>query len=809
MLKISFNQVELYRRGLLTSLKCAHWPKILTTWPGWTGKLALVGLLSMAVYLVIYLLAPLGGSGVLFLSDFGETPLEAVCVILALMVVRRETRAHARLAWRFFVLAMSVNLIGNLIYGLYDQLGQQPFPSLADAFYLSFYPLTFIGLFCLPAASTRHEILGWRVWTNIAVVILGGALILIHFVLISVLAQITGDPLAAVISLAYPVGDLALLAALATIINRRPFARDRLALICFIVAVAAWFLADLIFAVLSADGLYADGSPSDFIWLVGDLAFLLAAESRLVNLSGQLEESGSSAPLSIGRIGPYAMLALGLVTLVLAALQVSQEMAILTILSVGLTVLVALRQLLDERERRSVEAELLVERSAAADEAVRQARRDSLTDLPNRVCLHEVLRVEIAVTRITARPLALAFLSLNLFKAVNDNFGHEMGDKLLVEVSRRLTQSVRSGDTVARLGGDTFALILPGAQSAEATEVAERVQDAIEQPFMLGGVELDIGVAIGLATYSTGSDDDDDDVLMHQADTAMYRAKRAHLGPTSYDPTFEGENPGLSDLAELRRAVADDGLVLFFQPISERLSHRIIGVEALVRWQHPTRGLLGAGEFIPLATQTGLMRALDRRVLGLACAQTQAWLAAGLTLRTSINVSRDSLQDPDFTDYVRTTLHKYSLAGRDIELEITEEGLLDNFTQASHFVSQMQGAGVRMSIDDFGTGYSSLTRLRNLPVQTLKIDQSFVKGALVEPADAAIVESVITLGHRLGMALIAEGVEDQETLTYLEASGVDLIQGYFLGRPMRAGDLLIRLERDQRSVAKSGRARAA
>jgi diguanylate cyclase (GGDEF)-like protein len=808
MLKNNFNQVRLRGRSLLVLLKTTHRPKILTTWPGWTGKLALAGLASVLIYLVIYLLVPFGSLGVPFLSDFGEVPLEAVCVVLGLMVAHRERRGHARLAWRFFVLAMAGNLLGNVIYGLYDQAGQQPFPSIADVFYLSFYPLTFIGLFCLPAASARREILGWRVWTNVAVVILGGALVLIHFVLMPVLAQITGDPLATVISLAYPAGDLALLAALATIINRRPFIRDRLALSCFIVAVAAWFLADLIFAILSADGLYTAGSPSDFIWLVGDLAFLLAAESRLVNLTEQFEETGSSAPLSIGRFGPYAMLALGLITLILAAIQLDVEMTALVILSVGLTALVALRQLLDERERRSVEAELLVERSAAADEATRQARHDPLTDLPNRVSLHEILGVEIAVAQITERPLALAFLSLNLFKAVNDNFGHEMGDRLLIEVGRRLSQSVRSGDTVARLGGDAFALVLPGAKAAEAAEVAERVQREIERPFMLGGVELDIGVAIGLATYSAGGNGDDD-VLMHQADTAMYRAKRMHLGPMSYDPTFEGENPGISDLAELRRAVAGDGLVLLFQPISERLTHRIIGAEALVRWQHPSRGLLGAGEIIPLATQTGLMRALDRRVLDLACAQTKAWLTAGVTLRTSINVSRDSLQDPDFADYVQTTLNKYGLAGRNIELEITEEGLLDNFAQAGHFVSRMRELDIRMSIDDFGTGYSSLARLRNLPVQTLKIDQSFVKGALIESADAAIVESVIALGHHLGMALIAEGVEDQATLSYLEASGVDLIQGYFLGRPMSAVDLSTLLEAGQRSETGKGRARAA
>jgi EAL domain-containing protein (putative c-di-GMP-specific phosphodiesterase class I) len=236
---------------------------------------------------------------------------------------------------------------------------------------------------------------------------------------------------------------------------------------------------------------------------------------------------------------------------------------------------------------------------------------------------------------------------------------------------------------------------------------------------------------------------------------------------------------------------------LLYQPILRCADNRIIGAEALVRWLHPTRGLLGAIEFVPLAAQTGLIGALDRRVFELACTQIRLWLKVGRDLRTNINISRDSLQEPGFADYIAETLSRYGVPGTAIELEITEEGLFDNPGQASRFVAQMRELGVRMSIDDFGTGYSSLARLRNLPVQALKIDQSFVRSALAEPADAAIVESVISLGHRLGMEVIAEGVEDQATLNYLEECGVDMAQGYLLGRPMSAQDLVYKVWPDR------------
>ena len=764
-------------------------------WRGWTGVVALLGIAYAAAYLVAYILRPGGDTGALILSDFGEVPLEAFGIVLVLAVASRETRQRTRLAWWLIGLALGSNAIGNIVYGAYDLAGQQPFPSLADGFYLGSYPLMFAGLLVLPMATGRRELLSWRVWSNVAIVILGGGMALLHFVLLPTLNGLSSDAFAGAISVAYPLGDLALLAALGTISARRPFAGDRRALGFCIVAVAAWFFADVAFAIATANGSYAPGDPSDLIYLAADACFLLAAQSQLLSLPRPNAFKPGPA-LSLGRIGPYVMLAVGMITLVAASLDPRGEMVLLVMLVVALTGLVVVRQVVDEQERRQAEAALLAEQVTAAAEAARQARRDSLTGLPNRASAREILAAETEASRLTGRPLTLVFIDLNQFKSVNDGFGHGSGDALLMEVARRLENSVRADDVVARLGGDEFAIILPGARAEPGREVACRAAAALEQPFTVGRTEIGIGAAFGLATYPDDGASDDD-ALMHQADTAMYRAKRARLGPTRYDVAFEGSAYGMSDLAELRRAIDGSALRLHFQPVRQRTSGLTVGVEALVRWMHPTRGLLMPGEFIPLATQTGLIGGLDARVLKLACAQTRAWRDEGLAVRTSINVSRDSVQDRRFAALMETTLAECGVPGTAIEVEITEDGIIDKPEEAVRFVDQMRQLGVRTAIDDFGTGFSSLARLRDLRVQCLKIDQSFVRDALKEPKDAAIVEAVIVLARRLGMEVLAEGVEDVPTMAYLDRLGTDYIQGYVNGGPVDAQAITERLASEQ------------
>jgi hypothetical protein len=305
----------------------------------------------------LFLVRPAGDPGATILSDFGEVPLEVIGVALALAVVAREPRRMARLAWSLFAIALTSNLVGNLVYGGYDLGGQQPFPSIADAFYLAFYPCLFVGLLVLPTASARKELLAWRVWSNVAIVMVGGGMALVHFVLLPTISQLSGDPVGTVISLAYPVGDLALLAAIATVTARRPFAGDRAALTLFLVAVAAWFIADVVFAIQSANGSYGAGSPSDLIYLAGDLTFVLAAQASLARLH-DTDRAIPGEDLTLGRFGPYAMLGLGLATLVSAAVTDDSDITALTLLTVLLTGLVMVRQLVDENQRRDVEATL-------------------------------------------------------------------------------------------------------------------------------------------------------------------------------------------------------------------------------------------------------------------------------------------------------------------------------------------------------------------------------------------------------------------------------------------------------------------
>ncbi|MHB8399182.1 MAG: putative bifunctional diguanylate cyclase/phosphodiesterase [Candidatus Limnocylindrales bacterium] len=779
---------------------------LIARWRGWTGFLALVSVAYAFVYVGLFLARPGGEQGGRILSDFGGVPLDVIGGVLALAVVARDPRRRTRLAWSLFAMALAGDLTGNLLYGAYDMAGATPFPSLADAFYLAFYPCVLLGLLVLPTASARKELLSWRVWSNIAIVMVGGGMALVHFVLLPTIAQLSGDVLTTVVSLAYPLGDLALLTAIATVTARRPYAGDRPALTLFMVAVAAWFFGDVVFAIQSANGSYGAGSPADLMYLTGGLTFVLAAQASLARLP-DTDRANPGEDATLGRFGPYAMLGIGLATLISAAVGDNSEITALAVLTALLTVLVVFRQLVDENQRREVEIRLREEHALAAERAARQALHDPLTGLPNRRRLHELLQAEIAASRLTGRPVTLAFLDLNYFKAINDNLGHAVGDEVLVVVARLLQQSARVSDTVTRLGGDEFAIVLPGTSAAHALEVVGRANVALGRPFVASGTEIAITGAFGLATFpDCGAADGAD--LMRRADTTMYRAKRGRQGPTPYDASYDEVGPDASAFAKLRTAIDNDGLILVYQPIRELLSGRTTAVEALVRWKHPGRGLLPPDEFLPLANQMGLMGALDARVLELACAQARAWCDVGLDICVNVNVSRDSIQDIRYPELLRMTLRRHGLPGRSIVLEVTENGLLESAEQARKVVESAAELGVRMAIDDFGTGFSSLGRLRDLPVDYLKIDQSFVIDALLETQSAAIVESVVNLAHRLGKQVVAEGVEDEATLAYLDRLAVDYAQGFFVGRPVPPDEISARLRAESARPVTGSRAPA-
>jgi len=421
----------------------------------------------------------------------------------------------------------------------------------------------------------------------------------------------------------------------------------------------------------------------------------------------------------------------------------------------------------------------------AADALQHQVLHDALTGLPNRILLHDRLAHSLRLMERDASSLALLLLDLDRFKEVNDTFGHQAGDALLQQVAARMRNAVRSSDTVARLGGDEFALLLPGSDRDGAVQAAQTLGAALVAPVTVEGQMVHVGASIGIAVMPTHGQDAA--VLLRHADVAMYVAKRAGSGYAVYDPRHDGYSAGrLMREAELRQALATHALVLHYQPIVDLRSGHTTGVEALVRWAHPTLGLLPPDQFIPLAEETGLIVPLTRWVLEHALAQQTVWARAGRPLGVAVNLSVRTLHDEHLPDTLAWLLRRSALAPERVTLEITESVLMADPAQALAVLTRLSALGVRVAIDDFGTGYSSLAYLKRLPVDAVKIDQSFVHsmGAPEATKDTAIVRSIIELGHNLGLVVVAEGVEDEEAWAQVRALGGDVAQGYYMSRPL-------------------------
>ena len=421
--------------------------------------------------------------------------------------------------------------------------------------------------------------------------------------------------------------------------------------------------------------------------------------------------------------------------------------------------------------------------ASVSAEREHQALHDTLTGLPNRKLLLSKVTAAISDARPADEQVCLFLLDLDRFKDVNDTLGHHVGDELLTHVADRLGAVLRPGDTVARLGGDEFGVLVPVIRDRTmAREVAERIRAALAQPFVLNDVSIDLEASIGIALYPAHATQANE--LMQRADVAMYQAKETRSGIETYDPERDPHSTQrLSLFGQLRRAIEDGELVLHYQPKVDIETGHVAGVEALVRWQHPERGMLAPDTFVPLAEQTGLMKSLTANVLEQALRQTAAWCDAGLTIRMAVNVSARDLHDDTFCNRVRDALTATGVPASFLELELTERVVMADPERALENLTALSRLGVRLSLDDFGTGYSSLAYLRRLPVTEIKIDKSFVLRMDVDDEDATIVRSTIDLAHGLGLRVLAEGVETAETWQRLSELGCDAAQGYFLSRP--------------------------
>jgi diguanylate cyclase (GGDEF)-like protein/PAS domain S-box-containing protein len=436
---------------------------------------------------------------------------------------------------------------------------------------------------------------------------------------------------------------------------------------------------------------------------------------------------------------------------------------------------------------RDVTDQVAVER-----ELVHQANHDTLTGLPNRKALLD-RAAHLLASATPAHPVAVIMIDLDRFKDVNDSLGHAVGDQLLARVGPRLRSILRPCDTIARIGGDEFAVVLSAAGEDGARLVAERLAEQLVDPFVVDGMELHAEASIGIAVSHRHDRAEAATVeaLLREADIAMYRAKGYGTVIARYDSRRDcGQNRSRLELVgELRHAVADGELVLHYQPVVDILEGRLAGVEALVRWQHPERGLLPPGEFLPLAEQTGLIVPLTKVVLSTALSQAATWVRQDWPVQIAVNVSPRLLQHADLPDTIHDMLAEHRVPAQLLRLEITESAILADPEDTLPLLVRLREMGIGLSLDDFGTGYSSMTHLRHLPVDEVKVDRGFVQAMTTAPQDAVIVRAAIGLGHDLGMAVVAEGIEDVETLAEVVAAGCSLAQGYYFSPPLAADAL--------------------
>jgi len=440
-----------------------------------------------------------------------------------------------------------------------------------------------------------------------------------------------------------------------------------------------------------------------------------------------------------------------------------------------------------DSRRKELQAQLAEEQARLAH----QALHDPLTGLPNRVFFLE--RLSQAVDAATRRSIrsAVLFVDIDRFKAINDVAGHAVGDQLIVGVAGRLRDMLRPGDTVARLGGDEFVILcenLLDAQS-EAIGIAERICTVMVKPFSSAHTELFTSASIGIAFVKPG---DDPHVLVARADSAMYMAKQHGRSRYElYHPAYDERTTRRAELINgLHQVIERQELCLHYQPVKALSSGQVVAMEALCRWQHPTLGTIAPTEFIPLAEETGLIVDIGRWVLAEACAQCRQWRAEGFgAIDVSVNVSGRQLAEPDFAKDVERVLKATGLPPSALTMEVTESVLVTDGSTAHAVMNDLQALGIRIAIDDFGIGYSSLSYLAKLPVHSLKVDRSFIAGLGSPGQDASIVTAMVELAHKLGLAVVAEGVETEAELAELRKAHCDEAQGFLLGRPAPFGNL--------------------
>ncbi len=699
----------------------------------------------------------------------------AVYILVGAIVCWRAMRTtHARRSWSIIAFGISVYGLGNVLWAAWlEHLPNPPIPSICDGMWLTLYPTCYIGI--LGLARVRERRAPARIWLDGIVAGLGIAAIGAAIVVRPVLASTTGSTAAVVTEMAYPLCDLLLAALVVGVLALRGWRLDRMWAMLgggFIVLAVA----DCMYALQVAGGASAPTNATNLVYDLGVLLLALAAWQPLT--APRTDTVPATAVLGIPAAFTLSALGLLIYDHFSRLDPLALTLALLTVLAAFARTALAFRDL------------------GALAETRRQALTDDLTSMPNRRHFLRRVRDAIIASRASETSVALLLLDLDHFKELNDTLGHDAGDQLLCQVGARLRTVLRSTDTAARLGGDEFGVLLSDpCGTAGAELVADKILQAIAEPFPIKGLNLRATASIGVALFPEHARDDEQ--LMQHADVAMYEAKTAQSGRACYARERDKHSLERLTLAgELSHALESGEIEAHFQPKADAGSHKIVGAEALVRWRHPTRGLIPPVEFVTVAEQAGLGRALTRRMLELALTQVKAWREAGLDLHVAVNTTVADLQDTRFPDEVAAMLGDHGLPPEALVLEVTENMVLADPVRVGDVLARLGELGLGLSLDDFGTGYSSLTHLKALPVGEVKIDRSFVARMTSDPVDAAIVQATIQLAHSIGIRVVAEGIEDETTWSSLAASHCELVQGYALSRPLPAAELeeLLRAE---------------
>jgi diguanylate cyclase len=732
-------------------------------------------LLALVAFTAAHAVLGVGGSSVETLVRDWVT--SAIYIFVGFIVCWRAVRSEeSRRPWAFFAFGISVYGLGNVLWAAWiEHLQNPPIPSICDGMRLTLYPACYIGVAGL--ARIRERKVPARMWLDAMIAGLGIAAIGAAVVVRPVMASVSRSTAAIITEMAYPLCDLLLVAVVVGVLALRGWRLDRMWALLGI-GFLALAVADILYALQVAGGASAPSALTNMTYDVGVMLLALAAWQRSSTVETDALPSG--AVLAIPAAFTFGALGLLVYDHFSRLDPIALTLALLTLL------FAFARTALTFRDVR------------ALAETRRQAMTDDLTSMPNRRHFLRCLREAIVAGRATGSGAALLLVDLDNFKELNDTLGHDAGDQLLCQVGDRLRTVLRADDTAARLGGDEFGVLLSHPCDASGAEqVAEKIIQAIAQPFPIKEVGLRVTASIGIALFPEHAENDEQ--LMQHADVAMYEAKAAQTGYACYARERDKHTLERLTLAgELSEALENGEIEAHFQPKANASSRKIVGVEALVRWRHPVRGLIPPVDFVTVAEQAGLGRALTRRMLGLALTQVRIWRDAGFDLHVAVNTTVADLQDTEFPGEVAALLVHHGVAPEVLVLEVTENMVLADPVRIGDVLAQLGELGLGLSLDDFGTGFSSLAHLKALPVGEVKIDRSFVGRMTSDPVDAAIVQATIQLARSIGIRVVAEGIEDQVTWSSLVANKCELVQGYALSRPLPAIDLDVLLRAQPR-----------